>query len=77
MRSVWVAGILSPILVGIALYIISYLFGVDKDIARYFSKETESAPILKMEWPTTKPEQAQKKFSDRLSRDSKIDPSSE
>lgn len=67
MRSAWMAGFLSPIVVGVAIYLIGILFGVDRDLVRYFTAETPKTPLLSIAPVTTKARPAEKPYNERLS----------
>ena len=71
MRLPWLAGILSPALVGIALYIIGTLFGVDREIVNYIGNGAESLSFS-IESLTTESSPVEKKHSDRLGRDTEV-----
>ncbi len=71
MRSPWLAGLLSPVLVGVALYFIGTLFGVEREIVNYISNGAERLSFS-IESLTTEHSPVEKKYSDRLERDTEV-----
>ena len=71
MRLPWLAGILSPAIVGVALYFIGTLFGVDRGIVNYIGSGAERLSFS-IESLTTESGPAEKKFSERLGRDTEV-----
>ena len=74
MRSAWMAGILSPILVGIVLYSIGSLFGVDRTVVHYFSENAAQSPVIVIEPLARERPQKEKTYSGRLVHDRVTDP---
>jgi hypothetical protein len=70
MRSAWMAGILSPVLVGVIIYFIGSLFGVQKSLVGYFSSAPRNAPVLSIPLPSAEPTPADKRYSEPLNRTS-------
>ena len=71
MRSPWVASILSPVLVGLVLYSIGSLFGVDREYRNYVRNEAEKR-LLSIGPLTTNSGLAGKKYVDRLVRNPEV-----
>ena len=72
MRSPWLAAVLSPILVGFVLYLLGSFFAVERVYLNYSPNESEGRPLLSWSLATGSGS-AEKKFSDRLARDSGIE----
>jgi len=71
MRSPWLAAVLSPVLVGLILYIIATLFAVERVYLNYTPNESEGRPWLLWSLAIDSGS-AEKKNSDRLARDNEI-----
>jgi hypothetical protein len=71
MRSQWLAGILSPALVGAILYFIGTFFGVNGEIVNYIDNDVEKLSFS-IESLTNQSGPAEKKSSERLGRDTKV-----
>lgn len=71
MRSQWLAGILSPALVGGILYFIGTFFGVNGEIVNYIDNDVEKLSFS-IESLTNQSGPAEMKSSERLGRDIKV-----
>jgi hypothetical protein len=68
MRSLWLAAVLSPVLVGLVLYLFGILFGADRELLNYIVNKTERWPFS-IESATTESNPAENKYSKRLAKD--------
>lgn len=71
MRSPWLAFILSPVLVGIVLFLIVSLFGADREYQNNIHNEAERQ-LSAIESLTTRSGFAGKKYVDRLVRNPEV-----